>query len=68
MLTEQLGAIAGTTSMAGTRFVRCHRITVMFLGGNPIGINNRRGEGGGAGMGGPLWSPAVDRLEMLARR
>ena len=26
----------------------------------------RRGEGGGVGKGGPLWSPAVNRLLMVA--
>jgi len=31
-------------------------------------INIRRGEGGGVGKGGPLWSPAVVRLETVARR
>ncbi len=31
-------------------------------------INIRRGEGGEAGKGGPLWSPDVGRLRMLARR
>ncbi len=29
-------------------------------------INIRRGESGGAGKGGPLWSPAVVQLEPLA--
>ncbi len=28
----------------------------------------RRGEGGGAGKGGPSWSPAVGRLQTLARQ
>src|SRR6266404_5193145 len=41
-----------------------------FKIGRPIGINLtpssiniRRGEGGGEGTGGPLWSPAVVRLQ-----
>src|SRR5258708_23274239 len=31
-------------------------------------ITIRRGEGGGARKGGPSWSPAVVRLQTLARR
>ncbi len=30
-------------------------------------ITIRRGEGGGAGKGGPLWSPAVGRPQTLVR-